>query len=215
MQEAKWQTRISSWMTKGGQGVPNAPTVPDRKTRKLRARLILEEAIETCGALGIEVCVDGAGTLTMDRLAMLDRPEWIEPEEIVDGCCDVMVVTLGTLSACGIDADEHMNEVLSANEAKYADGVIRDSGGKILKPEGWEPPKHGKYLPQTFLDEHGRLEDLEQLPLFHYASCSDPNWDSGSCDVDSCEETDCCDDCDCSMAGRVYCKIKRWFHGGK
>ena len=210
MQKRDWQGRISEWMKLGGQNAPPVPvTVMDRKTRKLRAKLIMEEAIETCNALGVEIYAerDCVNTVEMSRLSFIDRPEWINAEEIVDGCCDIMVVTLGTLSSLGIDADVHMEEVLSANEAKYANGVIRNSDGKIMKPEGWTPPNHGDHLPSSFMEENAMDESL-LTPLFVYSSCSDPNWCPNP-------EPVCGQDCDCSLLQKISCKLKGWFREGK
>lgn len=209
MQKTNWQARITEWMKVGGQCAPSLPVREmDRKTRKLRAKLIIEEALETCNALGVEVFTDTqdpVGTVEMDKLSFIDRPEWVNAEEIVDGCCDTIVVTLGTLSALGVDAEVHMDEVLSANEAKYANGVIRNSDGKIMKPEGWTPPSHGRHLPSFFMEGNACCEESTH-PLFVYSSCSDPNWNPDP-------EPVCGKDCECSIAEKFVCKLKGWFRG--
>lgn len=109
-------------MRKAGQALPDRPTVPDERTRELRAKLILEEALETISALGFIVEVGGYN-LSDKRVR-----EGIEPispdrepdlEGIADGCADIIVVTTGTLSACGISDDAVQREVDCNNLAKF------------------------------------------------------------------------------------------------
>ena len=47
--------RVKTFMENAGQAVPSAVTEPPAITRTLRAKLILEEALETIQALGITV----------------------------------------------------------------------------------------------------------------------------------------------------------------
>lgn len=71
--------------------------------------------------------------------------------EIVDGCLDMIVIAWGTLlSYIGEDkALEAAREVLESNLSKV-DGrlgpIVRRADGKILKPEGWQPPNIAKVL---------------------------------------------------------------------
>ena len=51
--------RIKAFMQKVGQETPEIATIPDEKTRILRAKLILEEALETVEALGVKVEIGG------------------------------------------------------------------------------------------------------------------------------------------------------------
>lgn len=194
----QWQSRIANWMSEGGQVVSSEPTVPRRADRKLRARLILEEALETCRDLGCDVVQHGetgrAYLVNINSLEFIDQPKSLNPEGIVDGCCDLMVVTLGTLSACGIDSQPHMEEVLRANEAKFANGVIHDRGGKILKPDGWQPPNHKQFLPTEFFSPKKGYWHLEEER----------------------DRTDPCTCCDFSGWQKMLCKIKEWmFHADK
>ena len=44
--------------------------------------------------------------------------------------------------------DDAFNEVHRSNMAKLVDGkVIRREDGKVLKPEGWQPPQLAQFLP--------------------------------------------------------------------
>ena len=58
----KEQERVKNWMVKFGQDAPDKPTEIDEKTAKLRAALILEEALETIIkglGLSIDILDDG------------------------------------------------------------------------------------------------------------------------------------------------------------
>lgn len=137
-------------MKLAGQEVKSRPEIPDEQTRLLRAKLILEEALETIEALGVQVWVDQKQDRTDEplssswvgdsRLVFHDTDGGLDLEKIADGCADLSVVTVGTLSACGIADGPLLREVDRSNEAKFVDGPIMREDGKYLKPEGWEPP---------------------------------------------------------------------------
>lgn len=140
------QTRIEEFMEKAGQKLPPNPTVPDLDTRILRAKLILEEAMETVEALGVGVGIkQSADILHYDNLNFFEGndPDLVE---IVDGCCDVSVVTMGTLSACGVGAKPFLEEVDSHNLAKFGPGGYRRDDGKWMKPKDLAPPQIQKLL---------------------------------------------------------------------
>lgn len=89
------QQRVEEFMRKAEQEIPDAPCIPSEEVRLLRAKLILEEAVETVEALGFFV------TMTDDGVKPAGRCE-SNLEQIADGCAGLSVVTIGTLSACGI-----------------------------------------------------------------------------------------------------------------
>ena len=98
------QQRVEDFMRKAKQVLPKKPTMPDAETRLLRARLIFEEAMETLEALGVDVMVPlmygQTGPVALHdyflRINDFRRPNM---DGIVDGCADISVVTIGTLSA--------------------------------------------------------------------------------------------------------------------
>lgn len=137
VEKSNHQQRVERFMAFAGQDVPEMPSIPPSDVRVLRARLILEEAIETIRALGCDVTVD-PGNL---EYIVVDAP-WIEPNliEIVDGCCDIKVVTTGTLSACGIKDTEPQRLVDEANLKKFGPGGHRREDGKWVKPPDWVAP---------------------------------------------------------------------------
>jgi predicted HAD superfamily Cof-like phosphohydrolase len=70
-------------------------------------------------------------------------------EDDVDALIDIMVVTIGALHSIGVDVEGAWKEVHNSNMAKIDAGtgaVLRREDGKILKPEGWQPPNLKQYL---------------------------------------------------------------------
>lgn len=161
------QQRIDAMMEGADQGVPVGPAVPDANTRMLRARLIYEEAMETINALGVEVTVTtraeehyAKGCGVQSTLNTPDPFNGAEHEvapavftpveragseidflvDVADGCCDVSVVTIGTLTACGLADVELLRAVDENNLLKFAEGHTMDSGGKLIKPPTHESP---------------------------------------------------------------------------
>ncbi|MCB0720247.1 MAG: hypothetical protein KDD65_17500 [Bacteroidetes bacterium] len=134
--------RVREFMQKAGQETPSAVTIPDADTRVLRAKLILEEALETVTALGVTVRLSDGSDGTLGRGSVLDFEATDEPdlEEIVDGCADISVVTVGTLIAFGVDDEPILEEVDRANLRKFAEGSYRREDGKWMKPPGWTKP---------------------------------------------------------------------------
>lgn len=69
--------------------------------------------------------------------------------EQLDALIDIMVVTAGALHSLGVDADGAWKEVMRSNFAKVdprTGKVTRRGDGKVLKPEGWEPPRLKSFL---------------------------------------------------------------------
>ena len=67
-----------------------------------------------------------------------------DPVELADACADLVWVVCGLAGACGIDLDAAWSEVKRTNYAKLG-GPLRDDG-KLLKPEGWQPPDMSKAI---------------------------------------------------------------------
>ena len=130
--------RIKSFMQKVGQDTPEGAVVPDEKTRILRAKLILEEALETVDALGVHVHIEGI-EIVEEGLQYSGGGE-INLQEVADGCADISVVTMGTLIAFGIDDEPLLEEVDASNLRKFGEGSYRREDGKWMKPPGWTPP---------------------------------------------------------------------------
>jgi predicted HAD superfamily Cof-like phosphohydrolase len=80
------------------------------------------------------------------------------PEEIVDGLIDIIVVALGTLDAFGVDAQKAWDQVHNANMAKEP-GIKPERPNPLglpdlMKPVGWTAPSHD--------GNHGYFTDIIQ-----------------------------------------------------
>lgn len=141
-------------MLRGSQSVPLVLSFPDIKVRRLRAALILEEALETIEALGFIVTGDKdtqANAQPHHMVFLSDKD--IQPEsspaaliEVVDGCCDISVVTTGTLSAFGVPDLPVLNLVDMNNLAKFGPGCTFRPDGKVIKPPTHKPPEFSQAL---------------------------------------------------------------------
>jgi predicted HAD superfamily Cof-like phosphohydrolase len=112
---------------------------PEMCETELRARLILEEALETAEAM---LGCDTAWRVIKDEVAKHDRDAGCCPEpdfvEAVDGLCDLLYVVFGAFDAFGIDATPYFQVVHEANMTKLTGPV--DEHGKRGKPPGFVPP---------------------------------------------------------------------------
>lgn len=150
----KHQQRIEEMMTKAGQDRPPAPVIPNEDIRRLRAMLILEEALETCEALGFRLTYENSTPIieAVKSGTFVYAPTEPNLEEIADGCADISVVTIGTLSACGIDDEPLLEEVDKNNLQKFGEGGYRNEHGKWCKPAGHKPPDIVKILKEQGYD---------------------------------------------------------------
>ena len=102
----------------------------EHKIRRLRAKLILEEALEFVAASGI------------DQDELLAELPVLHPHAnfpvAVDGLCDLLYVVYGSGVAFGVDLREPFTAVHRANMAKFGGGTRED--GKIQKPPDWKAP---------------------------------------------------------------------------
>lgn len=120
------------------QSVPSTLTMPSREVRFLRAKLILEEAIETVVALGF----------TVDENCNVCDEDYFTPDlvQIADGCADLSVVTTGTLSVCGIPDEPLLRLVDENNLIKFGPGGYLRNDGKWIKPPTHRPPDIEAFL---------------------------------------------------------------------
>ena len=84
-----------------------------------------------------------------------------EPEEVVDGLIDLIVIAIGTLDVMEVDVVEAWDEVLRANMSKQS-GIKPERPNPLglpdmIKPDGWEGPFHLDNL--GFIDELTREDD--------------------------------------------------------
>ena len=92
----------------------------------LYAKLIEEEVQELADAL--------KGGLQLDTL---------------DALTDILVVTIGAIHSMGADGGGAWREVMRSNFAKIdpiTGKVVKRDDGKVLKPEGWQPPNLKQFI---------------------------------------------------------------------
>ena len=142
------QQQVKEWMQRFGQETPEKPIIPSLEVRKLRAKLILEEALETIHALGLAPFNSWLKHLEYSsNVKHLDFREINNPNlvAIADGCEDLKVVTEGTLIACGLVMkdddlfpfrfDPLFMEVMNSNNSKMWTGDEIVLKGFNTKPE--------------------------------------------------------------------------------
>jgi predicted HAD superfamily Cof-like phosphohydrolase len=79
----------------------------------------------------------------------LDAVEDGNNVEQLDACMDMIWVILGYCHMKGFDIKGAWQEVADSNLSKIdkdTGKVLRREDGKILKPEGWKPPKLDRYV---------------------------------------------------------------------
>ncbi len=67
----------------------------------------------------------------------------------LDALIDILVVTIGAIHSMGADGEGAWNEVMRTNFAKIDEEtgkVNKREDGKVLKPEGWQPPNLKPFL---------------------------------------------------------------------
>jgi predicted HAD superfamily Cof-like phosphohydrolase len=132
------QRDVARFMRKFGQHEEPRPGFPPQDVLDMRVRLIAEEFCEFLHACGYGFYV------SIDRNAqpsVFCRAQDGEPRNLpaaADGLIDMEYVILGTHVAMGIDSNPLWAAVQAANMSKEG-GATREDG-KIMKPEGFQPP---------------------------------------------------------------------------
>ncbi len=69
--------------------------------------------------------------------------------EVLDALADIGYILAGTIINHGMQHiyDDAFDEVHRSNMAKLVDGkVLRRDDGKVMKPEGWQPPQLAQFI---------------------------------------------------------------------
>jgi phosphoribosyl-ATP pyrophosphohydrolase len=115
---------LDFWRIGHPDKIAEEPSFPDEEMRELNLKLIEEEFKELILATGQDDIVETA-----------------------DAIVDLIYVTIGMAITHGIPIEEVFAEVHRTNMAKFPDGkVTLNHYGKIMKPEGWEPPNIERIL---------------------------------------------------------------------
>jgi predicted HAD superfamily Cof-like phosphohydrolase len=70
-------------------------------------------------------------------------------EDELDALIDILVVTIGAINSMGANGEGAWKEVMRTNFAKIDEetGKVRKrEDGKVLKPDGWQPPNLKPFL---------------------------------------------------------------------
>jgi predicted HAD superfamily Cof-like phosphohydrolase len=132
---------------------PETPTIPNKDSVILRAKLISEEYIEVLKELGLDLCEltqesdsEKAEKKAIEYLTVicneLIKPEKININKLAKELADLLVVVYGTAAAFGIPMDDVYKAVHDSNMSKKTkDGkVLRREDGKILKSDQYHEP---------------------------------------------------------------------------
>lgn len=130
------QNQVRDFMAKAGQELPGYPTMPRPNIRILRIKLIAEELLELCLAMNIELTINQAGVRVIHPLNV--ESDITDLIAAYDGILDILVVTIGTALACGLDLERGWLEVHRSNMSKFIDGHRRRDG-KWVKGPSYSP----------------------------------------------------------------------------
>lgn len=108
-----------------GRPHPDAPTIPEAATLRLRQTLVREEYEEVMAAYE---------ALLTKRASDTDNP--IALTNLIHELTDLLYVAYGAITACGVDPDVVFAEVHRANMQK-ANGPRR-ADGKVMKPPDFQ-----------------------------------------------------------------------------
>jgi predicted HAD superfamily Cof-like phosphohydrolase len=130
----RMQEQVQEFHEKFGHPIGETPAF---RRPELRAKLILEEAIET--AVGILGHTAAADLVRQEFIELNTRtPKAPDFVEAIDGICDTLYVTVGAAIEFGVDIQEVFDEVHRSNMAKVGGATRPD--GKTMKPAGWVAP---------------------------------------------------------------------------
>jgi predicted HAD superfamily Cof-like phosphohydrolase len=142
--------KVVEFMKNAGQNTPDTLTTPSESELLLRAKLILEEALELivrgCGVrlyLSENYFDSGKMFLRHDDLNIHDfkfvaeeKPDIVEA---MDGAADLFWVGVaGTSIIFGCSLEPVLNEVNASNASKFIDGH-RNADGKWVKGPSYKP----------------------------------------------------------------------------
>ena len=87
--------------------------------------------------------------ITEEYTELQEAVEANDKVEQLDALIDILVVTMGAIRAAGWDSEGAWREVMRTNFAKIdpdTGKVRKREDGKVLKPEGWQPPQLEQFV---------------------------------------------------------------------
>lgn len=151
-ERSEHQQSVESLMNRiPGQEIPSKFRPLTEKDRILRAKLIMEEALEKCVALGVQVQPPWDSNHSSRSVTLVELGFKIEGEpdyvKIIDGCLDLRVIATGTLSLMGIPDVQMQRFVDEANLSKFEGPKCPDHPNQEMKltqypnePQEWFCP---------------------------------------------------------------------------
>lgn len=135
---------VVHFMNEANQITSEVVRVPTSREAELRAKLIFEECLETIGGLGVSITLMKGGCEY--NLEHFDSFEFAQvghfsPKEVLDGICDVYVVSTGTLACCGLTPvfETALSRVDENNLSKVDGHHSFREDGKLLKSPYYKP----------------------------------------------------------------------------
>lgn len=140
------QKDTKEFMVAAGQPFATSPFIPSVEDRRLHAKLIHEETMETIYAMGFDLVwsVDKSNPEGAGHYEFLERAEGPDIVETYDGLADSSYVIHGAANAWGLDLQAGHDEAHRSNMSKFIDGYRRDDG-KWIKGPSYSPADF-KYL---------------------------------------------------------------------
>lgn len=139
--KSKHQQLVEHFIKLAGRDVPPKPQIVSLDLRKLCARLILEEALETIR--------DGLGLDSMGLPDDAKRVIWSETNSgpdlvaLAGGCFDTRYICTYTLSTFGIP--DYGQEIIDLNNLDKFPSKV-DANGKVVKPVEFVGPKIREWI---------------------------------------------------------------------
>jgi predicted HAD superfamily Cof-like phosphohydrolase len=157
----KNQQRVKEFMERipsQAKHINSKPTMPPLNIRKLAAKVILEEAMETINfGLGLDIRMikwiqTGGKDDILDESIEFETLHFEESKqrqpdliELADGLADLEVVLLDAANFAGIPQQAVFDEVMDNNMLKLENGMI-DAVGKLVKPVNHPKPNIARVL---------------------------------------------------------------------
>ncbi len=112
--------RVHEFMQLANQNPPKSLCVPPQEVLEARAKLLLEECLETIEAMGVSL-IDTRSNLAIkeEAVKIFADVEKVDLKMVADGCADVSVINTGTMIAFGIKDKPLLKEVDEANLRKF------------------------------------------------------------------------------------------------
>jgi predicted HAD superfamily Cof-like phosphohydrolase len=148
------QKRVREFHLAFGQPAPEKFTpMRDPKLLELHARLLLEEALEFCSAIGVRIDpIDDDYICDIDDIVLeFDPAQTIDDCKMIDALCDIKYVADGAAVTMGVDLEDLDKAVHASNMSKLAaDGTpLKRADGKVIKSLEYKPPDIAGLLVQV------------------------------------------------------------------